>query len=59
MLAIRAAYLAAYGELLPYYRGLVQSGQSNAQQAWREHSHEIWQRAAGPLNLRYDRFEPS
>lgn len=56
--AIRSAYLAGYTALLPRYRELVQSGAASAHEAWREHSHEIWQRVSNPLNLRYDRLEP-
>jgi hypothetical protein len=59
LMAIRAAYFTAYGELLNHYRSLVQSGHSSAQSAWREHSHEIWQHVSGPLNLRYDRLQSS
>ncbi len=51
------AYREALHALLPKYRQLVQSGRLDAATAWRQHTHEAWERVAPALGLRYDRIQ--
>lgn len=44
--------------LAPKYARLIRSGPVSAAQAWRLHTHEVWERLAPRLGLRYDRLEP-
>ena len=44
--------------LVPKYARLIRSGALSAAEAWRLHTHEVWQRLAPGLGLRYDRLEP-
>lgn len=40
------------------YANLVQTGQMSPEQAWKEHSHEIWERIASNFDFRYIRILP-
>ncbi|HEY7066034.1 MAG TPA: hypothetical protein VII06_31470 [Chloroflexota bacterium] len=54
-LDVRLAYLQQLRTIVPKYRTLVQSGQIDAVEAWRQQTHEAWELVALDLRLRYDR----
>ncbi|MGH2353674.1 MAG: hypothetical protein ACRDJN_18885 [Chloroflexota bacterium] len=54
---IEGAYRITRQSLIPKYLALVQSQAMTRARAWQEHSHEVWERIAPVLGLRYDRIE--
>lgn len=42
--------------LMDKYRPRVQPGELDQKMAWKEHTHEVWTRIAGRLNLIYERW---
>ncbi len=61
IVSIRSTFIAynqAIQSLETHYEALVQRREVTQEAAWREHSHEAWQRIATQVHLRYDRIEP-
>ena len=53
--AVRIVFRREVRALVPDYRERVQAGEMDPIEAWRHHSHEVWQTIAPTLGLRYDR----
>jgi hypothetical protein len=55
---ISEAYQEALKALEPKYTQLIHSGTMSTEEAWKEHSHEIWTRIASRFGFRYIRLLP-
>ncbi|NPV69751.1 MAG: hypothetical protein HPY55_03760 [Firmicutes bacterium] len=54
---IKVVWIAERDRLTPKWIAKVRSGETTEEQAWKEHSHEIWVNIANRLGLMYDRLE--
>jgi hypothetical protein len=55
---MRRRWVEVHDTLDRLYGPLVEAGVVDVEAAWRAETHEIWQRIAADLRLRYDRLEP-
>jgi hypothetical protein len=55
---VEQGFTVQVAALAPKYARLIRSGALSVAEAWRLHTHEVWEQLAPRLGLRYDRVEP-